>query len=132
MGDRTINYEELGFGFHTFRKEICAELGEAFWNELVKDIELPDMNSECGCQCHNMYLFMNRLEKMAESETLKKILCKVRHGLNPSQCEGTHKKFLEIGDLDEYLGDGEDGVEEFARMNREKRIFTDRRSQMKF
>lgn len=123
MGDRTINYEELGFGFHTFRKEICAEMGEAFWNELVKDIELPDMNSECGCQCHNMYLFMNRLEEMADSETLKKILCKVRHGLNPSQCEGTHEKFLEIGDLDEYLGDGEDGVEEFARMNREKKDF---------
>lgn len=29
MGDTAINYEELGFGFHTFRKEICVELGEA-------------------------------------------------------------------------------------------------------
>ncbi|MDE5820444.1 MAG: GNAT family N-acetyltransferase [Lachnospiraceae bacterium] len=123
MGDTTINYEELGFGFHTFRKEICAELGEAFWDELVKDIELPDMNSECNCQCHHMYLFMKRLEEMTDKETLKKIFCKVRHGLHPSQCVGTHERFLEIGDLDEYLGDGEDGVEEFARLNREKKDF---------
>ena len=123
MGDTTINYEELGFGFHTFRKEICAELGEAFWNELVKNIELPDMNSECKCQCHNMYLFMKRFEEMTDKETLKKILCKVRHGLLPSQRAGTHERFVEIGDLDEYLGDGEDGVKEFTKLNREKKDF---------
>lgn len=123
MGDTTINYEELGFGFHTFRKEICAQLGEAFWDELVKNIELPDMNFECRCQCHNMYLFMKRFEEMTDKETLKRILCKVRHGLHPSQCAGTHERFIEIGDLDEYLGDGEDGVKEFVELNREKKDF---------
>ncbi len=123
MGDTAINYEELGFGFHTFRKEICAELGEDFWNELVENIELPDMDSECRNQCRNMYLFMNRLEEMTDKETLKKILCRVRHGLHPSQCEGSRERFLETGDLDKYLGDGEDGVEEFARLNREKKDF---------
>lgn len=118
-----VNYEELGFGFRTFRKEICAELGETFWNELVKDIELPDMDFECRCQCHNMYLFMKRLEEMTDKETLKKIFCKVRHGLHPSQGAETHERFVEIGDLDEYLGDGEEAVKEFAKLNREKKDF---------
>ena len=68
------------------------------------------MNSESGCQCHNMYLFIERFKELTDEETLKKILCKVRHGLHPSQCAEAHKRFMEIGDLDEYLGDSEDRV----------------------
>ena len=124
MGDTTINYEELGFGFHTFRKEICAELGEAFWKELVTNIELPDIDSECKCQCHNMYLFMKRLEEMTDKETLKKILYKVRHGLHPSQCEWARKEFIEIGNLDEFLSKHlNDELNHFIELNREKKDF---------
>ena len=94
-----IKYEELGFGFHTFQKEICAELGQAFWNDLVKNIDLPDMDSECRCQCHNMALFMDRLEKMTDKKTLKKIFCRVRHGLHPAKCSQAHKRFVETGNL---------------------------------
>ena len=35
MGDTKIVYDEK-FGIATFKREICAELGETFWNELVK------------------------------------------------------------------------------------------------
>lgn len=119
-----INYEELGFGFHTFQKEISVELGQAFWNELVKNMDLPDMDSEHRCQCQNMVLFMNRFEKMTDKETLKKILCRVRHGLHPAQCTEAHERFVETGDLDEYLRIcDEEGVKEFARLNREKKDF---------
>lgn len=53
MGDTKIVYDEkLGLGI--IKREICAELGEAFWNELVKNIELPDIDSECKCQCHDV------------------------------------------------------------------------------
>ena len=133
MGDTTINYEELGFGFHTFRKEICAELGEAFWKELVTNIELPDIDSECKCQCHNMYLFMKRLEEMTDKETLKKILYKVRHGLHPSQCEWARKEFIEIGNLDEFLSKHlNDELNHFIELNSEKRIFMDRKFRMRY
>lgn len=60
MGDTNINYDEK-FGFNTFQREICAELGEKFWKELTDGLTLPDMESECSCQCRNMYLFMERL-----------------------------------------------------------------------
>lgn len=58
-------------------------------------MELPDIAFEHKCQCHNMYLFMKRFEEMTDKEALKKILCKVRHGLHPSQCEWAHKEFME-------------------------------------
>ncbi len=119
-----IKYEELGFGFHTFQKEICAELGQAFWNDLVKNIDLPDMDSECRCQCHNMALFMDRLEKMTDKKNVKKIFCKVRHGLHPAKCSQAHKRFVETGNLDKFLRImGEEGVKEFTRLNREKKDF---------
>ncbi len=123
MGDTKIVYDKK-FGIATFKREICAELGEIFWNELVKNIELPDIDSEYKCQCHNMYLFMKRFKEMADEETLKKILYKVRHGLHPSQCEGAHKEFIEIGNLDDFLNKHlNDELNYFIELNSEKKDF---------
>ena len=123
MGDTKIVYDEK-FGIATFRREICAELGEDFWEELVKNIELPDIASECKCQCHNMYLFMSCLEELTDAEVLKKILYKVRHGLHPSQCEWAHKEFMEIGNLDDFLDKHlRDELQHFIELNREKKDF---------
>lgn len=123
MGDTKIVYDEK-FGIATFKREICVELGENFWSELVKNIELPDIDSECKCQCHNMYLFMNRLEEMTDEETLKKILYKVRHGLHPSQCEWAHKEFMETGNLDDFLNKHlNDELNHFIELNNEKKDF---------
>lgn len=123
MGDTKIAYNEK-FGIATFKREICAELGEAFWSELIKNIELPDIDSEWKCQCHNMYLLMKRLEEMTDEEVLKKILYRVRHGLHPSQCEWAHKEFMEIGNLDDFLNKHlNDELNHFIKLNNEKRDF---------
>lgn len=123
MGDTKIVYDEK-FGITTFKREICAELGEVFWNELVENMELPDIDSESKHQCHNMYLFMNRLEKMADEKTVKKILCRVRHGLHPSQCGWAHKEFMEVGDLDVFLRKHlENELNHFITLNHEKKDF---------
>ena len=123
MGDTKIVYDEK-FGIATFKREICAELGETFWNELVKNIELPDIDSECKCQCHNMYLFMKRFEEMADEEIMKKILYKVRHGLHSSQSEWAHKEFMEIGNLDDFLNKHlNDELNHFIELNSEKKDF---------
>lgn len=122
MGDTKIVYGEFGIG--TFKREICSELGEDFWNELIKDITVPDMESECGCHCRNMYFFMKRFEEMASAETVKTILYRVRHGLHPSQSEWARDEFLEIGDLDNFLQKHfEDELNYFIRLNAEKKDF---------
>lgn len=77
MGDTSIEYSQV-FDIHTFKQEICAELGEEFWEKLVKDLSLPDIKTECKCQCRNMYLFMKRFELLADAATVKRILYKVK------------------------------------------------------
>lgn len=47
MGDTKIVYDEA-FGINTFKIEILAELGEEFWNQLVKGMILPDIETECS------------------------------------------------------------------------------------
>ena len=90
MGDTKISYDEK-FGMNTFRWEICLELGEEFWKELTDGLSLPDIESECNCECRNMYLFMERFEMMVDRETVEKILCRVRHGLHTSQSSWARK-----------------------------------------
>lgn len=123
MGDTNINYDDK-FGFNTFQREICAELGEKFWKELTDGLTLPDMESECGCQCRNMYLFMEQFERMADIKTVEKILCRVRHGLHPSQSAWARDEFLKIGDLDVFLQKHQDDeMNHFEELNREKKDF---------
>ena len=54
MGDTKINYDEQ-FGMNTFRREICAALGEAFWETLTDGLILPDIETEGAFQCANMW-----------------------------------------------------------------------------
>lgn len=124
MGDNTIDYEKLGFGFHTFKKEICAELGEEFWKTLTEGIVLPQMDTECEYKCHNMYVFMEKFEKMAPGKAIEKILCRVRHGLHPSHVSQIREEFLETGDLDAFFCKSqEDALDYFVRLNKEKHDF---------
>ena len=123
MGDTNIDYDEK-FGITTFQREICAELGEGFWKELTDGLTLPDIESECRCQCHNMYLFMERFGRMADKKTVEKILCRVRHGLHPSQSAWARVEFLKIGNLDAFLQKHrEDEMNHFIELNREKKDF---------
>ena len=123
MGDTSIIYSEK-FGINTFKREICTALGEGFWNELVEGIELPEIENECKCQCKNMQVFMKRLEERADSDIIKNILYKVRHGLHPSQSAWARDKFLAVGDLDKFLQTCHDNeMSHFIELNREKKDF---------
>lgn len=123
MGDTSIVYSE-SFGINTFKREICNALGDEFWNELVDGISLPDIASECKCQCRNMQIFMKRLEERADAEVVKSILYKVRHGLHPSQSAWAREKFLETGDLDKFLQACHDNeMSHFIRLNQERKDF---------
>lgn len=112
------------FGIDTFRREITAELGEGFWNRLTEGLTLPDIDREAGCGCRNMVRFLERLEHMAEPETVKKILCQVRHGLTPDNGGWAREKFLELGDLDAFLKYHlENEMASFEKMNAEGKDF---------
>lgn len=123
MGDTKVSYDEK-FGMNTFRREVCLELGEGFWRKLTDGLVLPDIESECNCECRNMYLFMEQFEKMADKETIEKILCRVRHGLHPSQSSWARKEFLKVGNLDAFLQKHQDDeLNHFIELNREKKDF---------
>lgn len=123
MGDTKIQYDRV-FNIHTFQREICAELGESFWDKLVQGITLPDIETECSCQCRNMYAFMKRFEALADPDTVKKILYKVRHGLHPARAEWARKEFLEAGNLDAFLKKHHDSEwENFVRLHEEGKDF---------
>lgn len=123
MGDTSINYDEE-FSIHTFKREICAALGDEFWMALTKDIVLPDIENECKCKCCNMYTFMRRFEEIAGENTVKKILCKVRHGLHTSQSAWAREEYLKTGNLDVFIKKHHDNeLNHFIRLNREKKDF---------
>ena len=123
MGDTSIVYNEK-FGINTFKKEICDTLGESFWTKLISNITLPDIESECYCQCRNMQIFMKKFQEMADTEIVKEILYKVRHGLHPLQSAWARNKFLEVGDLDKFLRICYDNeLNHFIELNRENKDF---------
>lgn len=123
MGDTKINYDEK-FGLNNFRCEVCAALGDEFWETLTDGLILPDIETENKCQCRNMYAFMSRFEEKADKETIRSILCKVRHGLRPSQSSWARDEFLQIGDLDAFLKKHHDAeLKNFIKLNKENKDF---------
>ncbi|WP_300683581.1 hypothetical protein [Acutalibacter sp. 1XD8-36] len=123
MGDTNIKYNEK-FGINTFKREICAELGGGFWDRLTDGLSLPDIDTEAACKCCRMRAFMERFENMAEPGAVKDVLCRVRHGLHPSQSAWAREKFLEAGDLDTFLQSHlESELANFEELNRSGRDF---------
>ncbi len=123
MGDTKITYDET-FGIHTFQREICVALGDAFWETLTDGMVLPDMETEGSCQCKNMCALMRRFEKMADEDTIQSVLCQVRHGLHPSQSAWARQEFLKTGDLDVFLQTHHDAEwEHFVELNQEGKDF---------
>lgn len=123
MGDTNIEYDGK-FGINTFKREICAELGDEFWNTLIDSIELPDIEKESSHGCHSMFIFMKRFEELADKESVKKILCRVRHGINPSCSAWAHKELEEFADLDLFLAKHLTSEQEkFVKLNQEKTDF---------
>lgn len=123
MGDRTVDYDDT-FGFDNFRDEIINGLGYETWQELIKDIDVPDIDAEAGCRCRNMVIFMERFDDLTDSEMANKILSRVRHGLKPSQSAWAREKFLKYDNLDDFIEDGiKKGIEDFDKLCREGKDF---------
>lgn len=123
MGDTKITYDEA-FGFRTFKREICSALGDAFWETLTAGMDLPDIATEGCCQCRNMRAFMARFQEMAGLDSVRSILCRVRHGLHPSQSAWARDEFLSVGNLDAFLEVHRRAeLENFVNLNQEKRDF---------
>ena len=67
---------------------------------------------------------MHRFEAMADKATVQKILCRVRHGLNPSQSAWAREEFLKTGNLDVFLKKHlETEMNHFVELNQEHRDF---------
>ena len=123
MGDRNIEYNEK-FGFGTFKNEIIQQLGEKTYQELTFDTTIPDIETECQCKCSNMVIFMERFDEITDKQTANKVLSKVRHGLKPSQCAWAREKFLEIGNLDDFINQSiQEGIVDFEYLCHEKKDF---------
>jgi hypothetical protein len=102
MSDTKIEYDDK-FGIETFKREIVGSFGEQVWRELTDGGIVPDIETEHKCSCSNMAVFMERYDRIADKQTAKQVLSRVRHGLKPSDCKGAREKFLEAGDLDEFI-----------------------------
>lgn len=103
------------------KQEICGQLGQNAWETLTSGIDIPDLDNEKNCGCKNMCVLIERLEEIADKETVKQILIRVRHGMTREQAGDDREKFIECGsDLDVYLERGETEKREmFIRHNAE-------------
>ena len=87
-----------------FKELICEKLGEEAWNELTKDISIPDPDTEWKCGCCNMRVIIKRLEEITDKENIKSILTRVRHGMTREQFSDFKKELSECGNnLDAFL-----------------------------
>ena len=105
----------------TFKQLICEKLSEEAWDELTKDICIPEPDTEGKCGCCNMRVIIKRLEEMADKETIKGILTRVRHGMTQEQFGDFKKEFNECGNnIDSFLEYiRKRSKEEFLRHNAE-------------
>lgn len=123
MSDHNIIYNGE-FGFSTFERCIREELGEEFWLRLTDGLTLPVMETEPGCQCRNMYQFMERFRTMTDEKTRNVTLSRVRHGLHPAQSAWARDVFLETGDLDLFLQKHyENEMNNFIQLNKNGKDF---------
>lgn len=123
MGDGNIEYSEK-FDIGTFKHEIIQQLGEQTWQELTCDAIIPGIETESQCKCSNMVIFMERFDKISDTQTANKVLSKVRHGLKPSQCAWARERFLKFGDLDAFIRQSiQEGIADFEKLYNEKKDF---------
>lgn len=123
MSDHDIVYDER-FGMRTFKRVLSNELGQEAWGRLMDGLDLPDIDAGEEFSSENMQIFIERLNNLVDDKTANQVLSKVRHGLKPSQCSWAREKFLEIGDLDQFIqAQYEDTLANFSKLNAEGKDF---------
>jgi len=120
MSDYEITWDDKKI-IPALKREICEKLGEETWDALIRDISIPDPDTEKTLSCKNMRVIIDRLEKTADRETVKGILMRVRHGFYYTPPCGPDREFIECGcKLDIYLDQcREKGREELLKHNAE-------------
>jgi hypothetical protein len=120
MSDYEITWDDSKI-IPTLKQEICEKLGEKTWALLIDGIDVPHHEIEQTLGCRNMRVIIERLEKMADLNTIKSILMRVRHGFEHKPLNGVSKDFIECGcNLDVYLKRSEESLkEELLRHNAE-------------
>ena len=105
----------------TFKQEICDNLGENTWIALIDGIDVPNHETEKNLGCKNMRILIERLEKIADTKTIKSILMRVRHGFGYTPINGISKEFIECDcNIDKLLAKRKENFkEELIRHNTE-------------
>ena len=94
----------------TLKQLFRDKLGVQTWEKLTEGICVPDPDTERKCGCCNMRVIIKRLEKMADKETIKNILFRVRHGMTREQ----------IGDFKKELSDCGNNIDSFLEFRRKQ------------
>ena len=103
MSDYEITWDDSKI-IPTLRQEICDKLGIDAWSHLIDGIDVPHHETEKTLGCRNMRVIIERLEKLADNETVKSILMRVRHGFGYTPLIGVSQEFIDCGcNLDAYL-----------------------------
>ncbi|MCL2605042.1 MAG: DUF6144 family protein [Defluviitaleaceae bacterium] len=103
MSDYEITWDDKKI-IPTFKQLVCEKLGVEAWDALIKDICVPEPDTEGECGCCNMRVIIKRLEEMADIETVKGILTRVRHGFTREQFGDFKKELNECGNnIDSFL-----------------------------
>ena len=120
MGEYVVTWDDKKI-IPTFKQLICERLGEKAWDALTKGICVPEPDTEEECGCCNMRVIINRLEEMADKETIKSIMFRIRHGMTREQIGDFKKEFNECGNnIDSFLEySRKQSKEEFLRHNAE-------------
>ena len=120
MSDYEVTWDDKKI-IPVFKQLICERLSEEAWDALIKDICIPEPDTEGKCGCCNMRVIIKRLEEMADMETIKSILTRVRHGFTREQFGDFKKELNECGNnIDSFLEySRKRSKEEFQRHNAE-------------
>jgi len=103
MSDYEVTWDDSKI-IPALKHEICDELGEGAWDMLVDGIDIPHHEIEKTLGCRNMRVIIERLKKMTDRDTAKRILMRIRHGFDHKQLNGVSKDFIECdSNLDAYL-----------------------------
>lgn len=124
MGEYVVTWDDSKI-IPRLKQEICDKLGDKAWEPLIDGIDVPHHETELKLGCRNMRVIIERLEKLADKETLKGILMRVRHGFDHIPINGPSKEFIECGcDIDVYLERCRNrSKEEFVRHNAEGTLY---------
>ena len=84
-------------------EKLGESIGDELTNEIFTDIEIPPLGTQSYEKMKFTHSIMTRLEEITDNETIEAVLEQVCHGLPKDFRKDERQKYLEAGNLDEYL-----------------------------